>query len=171
MNGPSLSQLRLLEQLLPLLQSDGRTYRKHRCVMARRALVGEIVESITAAGRETVNVGHEGAYVVRNQTEAGELYIVSGGAFHERYELEQAVDEWSRYRPIGQVIALEVSEHLLARLSVTHPFYIEAAWKELQIATLGDFLVCPLDGREIYRIARQEFDETYVTLGDGSPRG
>src|SRR5262245_7932211 len=162
MSRVEVSQAHLMEHVLPLLRRDGSVYRKHRCVMARPALVGEVVVSTTAAGQETVNTGSEGDYVVQNLTTARELYIVRGKTFHERYELEQSLDIWNRYRPIGQVIGLEVREALLVRLSLPSPFYIEASWKQLQVTILGDFLVCPLDGREIYRIARQEFGETYV---------
>ena len=158
----AISQARLLEQLLPLLGRNGTVFRKHRCVMARAAVVGEIVVSVTSAGRETANTALEGDYVVRNLTRAGEAWIVRGSKFPELYELDQALDEWSRYRPLGRVVALEVSEPLLTLLQVGSPFFIEASWQALQTAMLGDYLACALDSREIYRIGRQEFDETYV---------
>jgi hypothetical protein len=161
----AVSQERLLEQLLPLLRTGGPVFRKHRCVMAREAVIGEVVVSTTSAGVETVNTAREGDYVVMNLTQARETYIVRGSTFRERYELDQALDEWSRYRPLGRVIALEVSEPLLTLLQVQSPFYIEASWQALQTAMVGDYLACPLDLREIYRIGREEFDETYVAEG------
>jgi hypothetical protein len=148
--------------VLPALGRDGAVYRKFQCVLARRAVAGEAVVSVPSDGRETSNVAGEGDYVVRNLTEAGELYIVRAAVFRERYELEEPSDHWSRYRPLGRVRALEVGDTLLTLLAVRSPFYIEPSWKEPQLVVLGDYLVCPLGANEIYRIARQEFGETYV---------
>lgn len=161
MREPLVSQATLLERVLPALENHGAVYRKFQCVLARSAIAGEVVVSMPSDGRETSNVARDGDYVVMNLTKARELYVVRGGTFRERYELDEPSHAWSRYRPLGRVRALEVGDVLLTHLAVRSPFYIEPSWQEPQLVVLGDYLVCPLGANEIYRIARQEFGETY----------
>jgi hypothetical protein len=162
MSSPPVPQEQLMQRVLPLLKCDGKLYRKHQAVMARAAVVGELIVSVTSSGEETRNTASEGDYVVKNLTRAEELYIVRGPAFRERYELESSLDEWSRYRPLGRVIALEVGDALVFELGVANKFWIQAPWNEPQVTEVGDFLVCPPNATEIYRIARTEFEETYT---------
>jgi len=157
-----LSQQALQDLLLPLLEERGRVYRKNTYVLARRAEGGEVVETLTADGKETVNVAEPGDYIVKNQTEAEEEYILSPEKFRERYVLVHPPEgEYAEYRAVGKVMALEVTPDLLAYLGQDDTFYFEAPWGGEMIVRTGDFLATPPDKSEVYRIARKEFLETY----------
>ena len=104
---------------------------------------------------------------MRNLTEAMEAYIVCSNKFFARYTLfSDEEDEWKRYQPCGEVLALEIKVGILDLLERTSPFEIEALWGEPQRAELNDFLVTPPDCSEIYRISRQEFLQTYKLAVD-----
>jgi hypothetical protein len=153
--------------LLSLLQERGKRYRKFQQILARPAAAGELVVSITSSGVETKNTACQGDFVVRNLTEAMEAYIVSGNKFSARYTLvAEEGDGWKRYQPRGEVFALEIKAEVIGLLGRTSPFEIEAPWGEPQRAELNDFLVTPPDCSEIYRIARQEFLQTYKLVVD-----
>ncbi len=160
-----LSQSLIINRLLPVFQKIGKRYRKFQQIHARPAQPGEIVVSITSSGMETRNIASDGDFVVKNLTEALELYIVSGSKFSKRYTLDCEMNgEWKRYRPLGEVIAIEVDTGLLTFLEQTSPFLIEAPWGEPQQVELHDFFVTHIDYSEIYRIARREFFQTYKLI-------
>lgn len=157
-----VSQSSLFSRLLPYLQEEGRLYRKITHVFAKEAIGGEEIETSTSDGIETSNRARKGDYLVKNKTGAGEMYIVPPEKFHKKYVfLQKAGDGFSEYRPTGQVIALELTPSMLAELGLFAPFYFEAPWGEEMVAKLGDFLAVPVDRKEVYRIARKEFFETY----------
>lgn len=169
-----ISQESLERLLRELWQTRGHRYRKTLRVHARRAAEGEQVVTTTSAGRETENVAQAGDYVVENQTESRERYIVRREAFERRYERAdssgrgdpseaQLPDGWAVFQPRDQarVHALEVDDELLERLDRQPPFLIEAPWGDTQRVLRGDVLVTPPDFSEIYRIGRKEFAETY----------
>ena len=152
----------LLEASRPLLEQQGRLYRKTKNVLARKALAGEQVFTATADGKETKNTAQEGDYIVRNQTEAQEEYIVPGGKFAEKYEwIAEGEHDFDEFRSKGRIIALELTEKNLQELGLSEICYFVAPWGEEMVAKIGDFLACPLDYSELYRIARKEFFETY----------
>ena len=157
-----LSQADLKERVIPLMKEEGTLYEKQTNVLARRAIAGESVRTITDSGLETVNKAEEGDYIVVNKTTAREAYILKPSAFKEKYSFskpgEGAFDE---YEPKGKIIALELTQERMARLGFADPFYFEAPWKEPMKACAGDFLAAPLDYSEVYRIGRKEFFETY----------
>ena len=157
-----IGQSELRDKLLPQLRTDGKRYRKFREVLAREAAPGERIVSVTGDGVETENTAKAGDWVVRNATQAREQYIVSGEKFASRYRLIEDVGEgWSRYRPLGEVLALEVDDAVLGLLGKSTTFYIEAPWGEPQRVREGDELAAPPALDEVYRIARAEFRETY----------
>ena len=148
--------------LMPILRQRCERYRKFQRILARPAEVGEVVVSVTSSGVETENRACQGDFVVRNLTAAMEDYIVSSSKFFERYTfVAEEENGWRLYQPRGEVFALEIQMVVLVLLSRTSPFEIMAPWGEPQRAELGDFLVAPPDYSEIYRIARQEFFQTY----------
>lgn len=158
-----LSQKKMMEIFLPLLEEEGAVYRKKTNVFARQAEGGERVETVTGDGKETVNTAAEGDYLVKNQTGAEEIYIVSPEKFRERYAfLREVGGGFDEYRATGKILALELAEETLRRLGLPDPFYFEAPWGEEMIARLDDFLAAPTDKSEVYRIARHEFFETYT---------
>jgi hypothetical protein len=142
------------------------SYKKFQVIKARQAYAGEEVVSVVESGRETVNVASLGDYVVENQTEAKERYIVSGAKFEQRYVKEQGLDGgWGLYKPLGRVKGIKVDRTVLNLFHQQGAFFISAPWDEAQYVEEGDMLVTtlPLQQRiEIYRIAHKEFLETYA---------
>jgi len=132
-------------------------------VLARPAKTGEEITTVTGDGEETHNTAKEGDFVIRNLTQAEEEYIISKDTFQEKYQfIESAEDPFDRYKAIGTIQAIELTEEVLEQAGLQAPFYFEAPWKESIVAKAGDFLVMPSGKKEIYRIARKEFFETYT---------
>lgn len=157
------SQQEIMELLLPVLKSEGTVFRKHKTTLARKAVPGETIETHTADGLETVNTAEEGDFVIKNQTDAGEMYIVPADKFNEKYAFSKAAaNGFSEYTPLGKAIGVELTPALLGKLQLPGEFKFVAAWDEEMLAKEGDFLVSPPGYSEIYRIARKEFFETYV---------
>ncbi|MFT7603394.1 MAG: hypothetical protein ACI8VT_000961 [Saprospiraceae bacterium] len=156
------TQQEIMETLIPVLKSEGLLYKKSKAVFARKAKPGERINSITSDGFETTNTAKEGGFVVKNQTTAQELYIVGGDKFKERYEfLEETEDGFAIYKAKGKVIAIQITKNFLKEMKFEKKFLFIAPWDEEVVVKKDDFLVCPPDYSEIYRIARKEFFETY----------
>tara|TARA_R110001583_G_scaffold188877_6_gene351404 strand:+ start:1047 stop:1685 length:639 start_codon:yes stop_codon:yes gene_type:complete len=148
--------------MLPHLKQSGRLYRKYKNVYARKAVKGEKIRTITGDGLETSNTAKEGDFVIKNQTDAQEMYIVGNKKFNQRYRLlGEAKDEFSEYKPIGKAIGLELTSSLLTELGLETEFQFIAPWGEKMAAKKGDYIVCPPEFNQVYRIARKEFFETY----------
>ena len=160
-----ISQRALQDKFFPILERDGKEYAKFKQVIARVAEGGEKVVSETSDGVETENTASPGEYIVQNQTEAQEVYIVPAVKFRERYDLiERYEDGRGRYQPKGRVFAVQLTPELLSELGFVSEFEIEAPWGEAQKVKENDYLVTPPDKSEIYRIAFLEFGETYRLL-------
>ncbi|WP_149277024.1 hypothetical protein [Pareuzebyella sediminis] len=156
------SQEMLLKKLIPYFRKYGKTYKKFRKVYARRAEEGEEIHTVTDDGLETLNRAKKGDFVVKNQTNAQEMYIVSDEKFNERYRiLTESEDGFAEYQPIGKIIAVALTPKVLNELDLGPEFKFMAPWGETMVAKQGDYLVCPTDYSEIYRIAHNEFLETY----------
>jgi hypothetical protein len=162
MSNSILSQEEIKTLFSTLLREKGKVYRKTKEVLARPAKAGERIVSITADGTETQNTADAGDFVIQNQTEAKELYIIGGEKFKDRYVFErETTSEYSVYQSTGKVMGLELTSELLKGLKLPETFLFIAPWQEQTVAKKGDLLVCPLDFSEVYRIARKEFFETY----------
>ncbi len=147
---------------LPFLKEKGTIYRKSKNIYAKAALDGEIINTVTSDGMETQNVAEKGDFIVKNQTASAELYIVKNEAFQKRYKLlEKNEDGFSEYQSLGKVRALVFEGNLIDDFNLGREFYFVASWGEKTIIKENDFIVCPLDYNEVYRIARKEFFETY----------
>lgn len=156
------SQSEIKAMVFPSLKEKGITYKKYKAVLARKAVVDEQIQTLTSDGLETTNIAKAGDFIVKNQTEAGEEYIVNAEKFHDRYELKDTIQgAFSIYKPKGRVIALEITTDILTELNLPDSFYFIAPWDEKMIVKKDDFLVSSPDYSEIYRIARKEFFETY----------
>lgn len=158
-----IEQAVLMREVFPLIKTANEIYKKFQQVHARPARPGETITSTTDDGEETTNTAGDDDMIVRNLTEAQEMYIVGKKKFDSRYSpLEPVDDEWTLYDPLGEVMALEITRELTDKFNVGEAFYIVAPWGSEQLAREGDKFVSPLpDLDEVYRIARKEFDETY----------
>ena len=156
------TQNEIIETMVPLLKSQGMHYKKFKKIYAKEALEGEEIQTITGDGLETTNKAEAGDFIVKNQTEASEMYIVPAKKFHDRYDfLEDAEDGFSVYAPKGKIVGVEMNETILEQLKLSDEFYLIAPWGEEMVVKKDDYLVSPLDYSEVYRIARKEFFETY----------
>jgi hypothetical protein len=166
-NQPVIAQSQLVQQFLPYLLEHGSLYAKFKTVKARSAKAGEQVVTVTADGIETTNTAREGDMVVQNETAAGEQYIIQKEKFASRYTPGEQIDpSWKRYHPIGKVVALQVGPHMAKLLGWSPEFEIEAPWGETMKVRIGDYLVTPPGDKQVYRIAEQEFAETYKPATD-----
>lgn len=169
----AIKQSWLVEHLIPEIISRGRLYQKTQRVRARIARGGEQVITITSDGEETRNNASPGDYIVRNESSSGEEYIIPPDQFSGRYVHDYA----DIYVPgeKARIYALEFSTDFFGSRKIwpftpsedgfPSSFFIEARWNEWQVLRDGDFLACPLNQSEVYRIARTEFLETYSAVG------
>lgn len=156
------TQEEVLALLLPIIEKEGSCFRKFLKVKAQPAESGSLVVTKTSDGVETRNKAKNGDWLVENQTEAKERYLIKEAEFSKRYTLEETVDQWGIYQPKGQIIAVRFDEQLLHQ-KIPKELVFEAPWGEKMRLRQGDYLVCPMDKREIYRIAQKEFSETYAS--------
>jgi len=161
------TQEQMQSLFFPLLKEKGQLYQKTKNVFARKGIKGEKIISITSKGVETENTVREvDSFVVKNQTTAKEEYIVLSADFHQRYTfLQPSQNGFDEYQSKGKVMALKLTRKLWVNLKLPDKaFYYEPTWKEKAIAMLYDYVVCPPDYSEIYRIGRKEFWETYKKI-------
>ncbi|MFK8008247.1 MAG: hypothetical protein AB8H03_17955 [Saprospiraceae bacterium] len=156
------SQDEMKQVILPLLKSKGKVYQKIKKVFARKVKNKERIITTTSDGRETINNANPGDYIVKNQTDAGEEYVLTPSKFRSRYIYKKRSKAgYSEYEPTGRIYAVEVNKRLLKKFGVKLRFYFEADWGSKMVVKEKDFLACPIGGEEVYRIARKEFFETY----------
>lgn len=156
------SQNEMKQMVLPLLKSSGKVYQKIKKVFARKAKSVEQITTTTSDGKETINQAKAGDFIVKNQTDAGEEYVLTPLKFRSRYVYKKRSKAgFSEYEPTGRIYAIEVNKRLLKKFGVKLRFYFEADWGSKMVVKEKDFLACPFGGEEVYRIARKEFFETY----------
>jgi len=161
------TQQEIQNTFLPLLKEKGGNYQKSKNIFARSTIKGEKIISITSDGSESINIAKDSdSFVVKNQTSAQEKYIVLGPIFRQKYELLRAAkDGFSEYESKGQIKAIKLTGRLWEQLQFTNnQIYFEAPWGEASILKKHDYMVCPPDYSEVYRIARKEFWETYKKI-------
>ena len=160
-----LSQEEVKKIVLPVLEKKGTRYKKTKNVFARKAKKNEQITTATSDGNETIRKAKEGDYIVRNQTEAQEEYIVSPKKFRKRYTYKKrSKGSFNEYEPKGKVIAVEVTKSVLKKFNLSSEFHFEAPWGSKMVVKENDFLVRQLDNDRVYRIARKEFFETYQRM-------
>ena len=156
------SQDEMKQMILPLLKTRGKIYQKVKKVFARKAKSVERITTTTSDGKETTNRAKPGDYIVKNQTDAKEEYVLTPQKFRTRYRFKKrSKSGFSEYEPTGRIYAIEVNKRLLNKFGVKTRFYFEAEWGSKMVVKEKDFLACPVGSEEVYRIARQEFFETY----------
>lgn len=160
-----LSQQELLEKLD---FKTAKSFEKYKEVFARKAVEGEVILTYTKDGLETKNIAKAGDYIVKNSTEAKEMYILTEKKFNSRYELKGKIDDtWNVYKPLGKVKGIKVTNKIFKLLGISKgekEFYIMANWGEKMVVKKNDYLVSPFDNSEVYRIAEKEFFETYKEM-------
>ncbi len=162
----SLSQSDMTKLFIPYIKDFGKHYIKSKRVLARKAVVGESIQTITDDGVETQNKAEEGDYVIKNQTKAGEQYIISGKKFQKRYEFDFEMEgDYDTYTSIGTVWGIEITKEILKQFKLANEFYFVAAWGQNMVVKENDYIVTQEDFNEVYRIARKEFFETYSPNG------
>ena len=162
----AISQEEMIRLFIPYIKEHGKHYIKNKKIMARKAVEGEFIQTITDDGLETQNRAKQGDYVVRNLTEAGEEYIISGSKFQKRYRFDVSIEgAYDIYLSIGTVWGVEYDKNLMAKLKLGKQFYFVAPWGENMVVKENDYVVTQEDFAEVYRIARKEFFETYAPNG------
>lgn len=162
---PDFSQSEMFARFSPVLDAEGVIFQKKQNVFAKKAEAQEVVTTQTSDGVETVNTAETGDYLVKNQTAAGEVYVVKASKFAARYEwFGIGEGGFEEYRPTGRVTAVELTPERCEAMDLPDVFHFEAPWGEAMVAKTGDFIVSPPDGAEVYRIARKEFFETYAEV-------
>mgnify|MGYP001547114795 CR=1 FL=1 len=140
----------------------GLNYHKFKPVFAREVMRKENIVTFTSVGKETSNTAHPGDYIVKNQTTAAEQYVIPAGKFKLLYRwLRKGSNGFDEYSPKGEIIALKCDQQTLERLGLRCPFEFEASWGDKLIVYPGDYLVCPPDFSEVYKISPTEFRQTY----------
>lgn len=164
----TVSQEQLQSLLLPRFENEDTIYRKCKPIHARLAEDSEVISTIIDDEEETQNIAQAGDYIVKNLTKSEETYVVEKEKFAKLYRFSKKVDDsWGEYIPLGKIKALQVTPELLSLLDQTSPFLILAQWGEEQRVESNDFLATPLDRqREVYRIERSAFAETYRPIGN-----
>ena len=149
-----MTQEEAYQILYPVIEQNGKVYSKSSLIFVYRAKEHEYVETWTADGLETTNYAKEGDFVVQNlQTEYLEKYIIPENTFFKRYKFFYFSEDGAVYMPTGKIKAAKYSGEDLQFV---------AKWGRLMSLKTGDFLATPYpECDEIYRIAKQEFFETY----------
>jgi hypothetical protein len=160
-----LSQEEMKAIFLPILESKGKIFAKKQNIWARVAEEGELIMTITNDGLETSNIASKGDMIVKNQTIAKEMYVMKLGSFIKRYRADEEslsdAEGFQEYKSIGKIHALLIDSVLRSELDLPEEFHFEAPWSAAMICKEDDFLACPIDFSQVYRIARKEFFETY----------
>lgn len=150
-----MNQKDAFEFFMPLIDFSGKVYKKISPVYAYLAEPNEYIETWTEDGLETTNYAKNGDYIVQNlNTDSKEKYIVTAEVFHSRYEKIHDCDKGFVMSPKGMV-----------KGCIFHGPEMEfiAAWGRIMMIKPGDMIVTPLPFcNEVYRIARKEFDQTYI---------
>jgi hypothetical protein len=157
-----ITQKEMLAHFLPLIETQGKRYKKKSLIRAKKAEPGLVVVTLTSDGVETKNTAESGDWLVENQTSAHEKYLIKADVFDKKYTLKDSLGNgWGCYRPKGEIFAIKTTEADLAYFGASNSMEFQAPWKESIIVKPGDFLVISLDNSEIYRVAKKEFIETY----------
>jgi hypothetical protein len=147
-----MSQEEAIAKFMPEIESNGTDFEKFTQIKARIARPGEMIETITADGKETMNQAQQGDFVVSNLGGSGEEYILSGDKLAKRYkEVGDGI-----YQATGECRGVVYSGPETS---------FQASWGQPMVLKPGDMIVTPLPQKgEVYRIARQEFESTYKPI-------
>jgi len=110
------------------------------------------VVTVTSDGKETENTANPGDIIMSGPTK--ENYVLKFEKFQKLYDGE-----------LGQTVTPEQSPRMVAVYHGPDTVKFKASWGEDMILKPGDYLVKEPDDRGYYRIARQEYEETYNPPG------
>lgn len=152
-----MTQEEAYSYFFPEIRDNGQEYYKTCLIYAYPAQINEYIETWTADGLETTNYAKEGDFIVQNlQTECQEKYIVPCDMLFSRYKFFYYYDKGAIYIPKGKIIACRYYGSELEFV---------AKWGRLMSLKPGDYIACPSPSyQEVYRIAAQEFFETYEKI-------
>ena len=152
-----MTQQEAYSYFFPEIRDNGQEYYKTCLIYAYPAQINEFIETWTADGLETTNYAKEGDFIVQNlQTECQEKYIVPCDMLLSRYTFFYLFDKGAVYIPKGKIIACRYYGSSLEFV---------AKWGRLMSLKTGDYIVSPSPTyQEVYRIAAQEFFETYEKI-------
>ncbi|MDG1276122.1 MAG: hypothetical protein P8O16_02500 [Algoriphagus sp.] len=157
-----ITQQNMLDYFLPIFEAKGAKYRKKSLIRAKKAVPGLLVVTKTSDGEETRNTAEEGDWLVENQTSSEEKYLIKPEIFESKYEMVHSLGEgWASYKPKGIMRGYEFTADDLKHFGGSDRLEFQAPWKDTMLVRTGDFLIIPPENKEIYRVARKEFMETY----------
>ncbi|MBA4299106.1 hypothetical protein SAMN03080617_01988 [Algoriphagus alkaliphilus] len=160
-----ITQKEMLNHFLPLMESQGKRFKKKSLIRAKKAEPGMVVVTRTSDGIETRNTAEKGDWLVENQTSAKESYLIKADTFEKKYTMMDSLGNgWGCYRPKGEIYAMKVCTEDLNEFSTEGLMEFQAPWKESIVVKPGDYLVISLEKSEIYRVAKKEFLETYEEI-------
>lgn len=158
-----LSQEDAKKIFLPIIEEKGKEYKKKINIKARPAKKGEVIVTYTSDGKETSNKAKKGDYVVTNLTSSKEQYILDKETFEKRYEkIKDLEDGEALYKALGKCRAIKF---IPKDLDLKDEIYFIASWGEEMVLKKGDMVVTS-NGKEVYRIAKKEFGESYEEIED-----
>ncbi len=138
-------------------------YKKYGAVDARLAIPGEKITTVIDGEIETTNVANRGDVVVMNTTtKSREQYIITIDKFNGRYvDPQNLVESWGTFFPSGETDAFVWDGNSMSFI---------APWGEEMIVHNGDYIArIPGTSDDIYRIARDEFLNTYTPVPTPTP--
>lgn len=153
------TQKEMIAQMDALLKGDDvpKLYKKSGTFDARKGKTGEHIVTTIDGEDETQKTVKDGEVVIKGPK--GEFYVVSEKKFKERYEVDKDLsDSFQKYKAKGLIRAYEYTGPTVKFI---------ASWDEEMLCKEGDFLACPVadkdedSAKEVYRIERSVFDETY----------
>jgi len=161
----TITQKEAVAKFLPVIEAEGKNYKKSAVVDVRSAQKGEVIVTIVNGIEETKKTAEEGDWVIKNP--GGEEYVVPEKVFTPRYkEIDEpsAFEGYKRYQASGRIRAVTFDSQSLGLQS---PFKFNAVWGEEMIIEDGDKIVTTLpEKNEVYRIEKQAFVDTYTKDND-----
>lgn len=146
-------------------EDEAKRYKKTGDVLYRSTHIAETVLTVVGGQLETTKMANFGDVVVRNMAvgSSGEQYIIGNIAkFTSRYQPDDSVvcynidgESWGVAHPTGVVDGI---------LYFGETFKFISPWDAEMIVHDGDMIVKIPDEpyNKVYRIARKDFDATYV---------
>jgi len=158
-----LDKVSTISRFVECINKKGLIFEKYRCVFAIKCDEKQTVISITSSGIETEAQANIGDFIVRNQTDNKEFYVVKSEVFKSRYEyVSKKVDGYNEYKPTGKVEAVKLNYEILQELELPLHFYINPPnWDSKQYIGIDDYIVRIPQTDDYYRIDEHEFIQTY----------
>ena len=156
------SQEEIISHFLEILKKEGRVYAKKTLTIAKKAQLGTQVITETSDGQRIEASAKPGDWLVENQSEKREQYLMSAAIFNKKYSLQQAIGNgWAAYRSLIPVYGLKLTAKDLTHFGNTRQLEFYGPREKSILLHPGDYLIIPTDQSEVYRVTAKEFEETY----------